>query len=321
MKIPAAPLLLILLCLSATGALFAAKDKGLDVLISADAIPSPEGFRPQPGKPIYYLLFKTKETLGEPVAGIKLPTPEVMEKTLVAELDKQGFKRAVDGGPPPEIAIFAIIGDSNFRDEIPNGNPWNDDNFRLYLEAVNVRDIYTRIPHFGARPDQVQTVAEIFQDGAEPLRGDTQMEELRSAIINEARRLRNLDPARKRNVFKTLVGADKIEHATASRTLSSTEAEKIAQAGFDDRFYVSLTAVDVKKLPDGSRRFLWRTTMFIDWREDFTKVLPTMLAQAGPMFGTDVTVPGIVNTARPEGKVEIGDTKVVKDPDADAKKK
>ena len=39
---------------------------------------------------------------------------------------------------------------------------------------------------------------------------------------------------------------------------------------------------------------------------------PAMLAQAGPVFGTDVPVPGFVNTAKPsEGKVEIGEFKVL----------
>ena len=55
--------------------LAAAKDKGLDILISADAIPSPEGFRPKPGKPFHYLLFQSRQTLGDPVGGVKLPEP------------------------------------------------------------------------------------------------------------------------------------------------------------------------------------------------------------------------------------------------------
>ncbi len=305
------------LCLGIICGFFAptvgAKDKGLDILISADASPSPESFRPKPGQPIYYLLFQSRETLGEIVAGVKLPEPAVVERAVVAELEKQGFIRAREGGPIPTIAIFAVVGDSNFKDEIPQGNPWNDDNFRVYLEAVNVRSTMSQFGHFGARPDTPLTVQEIFQDGAEPLlRGTFEQEELRDAIVNEARRLRNLDPARKRNVIKTLVGARKVDQAVSSQALSSSSAERIAWTAFDNELYISLSALEAKRRPDGGRAFLWRTTMLVDWREDFSRVLPAMLAQAGPVFGTDVPVPGFVNTAKPsEGKVEIGEFKVL----------
>jgi hypothetical protein len=112
------------------------------------------------------------------------------------------------------------------------------------------------------------------------------------------------------------MGADKIERAVGERRLSHSEAERIAWKSFDNQLYISLTAVEVKKQPDGRRRFLWRTTMFIDWREDFSKALPAMLAQAGPVFGTDLPLPGIVNTSRPrEGKVEVGEAKIVSEKD------
>jgi hypothetical protein len=140
------------------------------------------------------------------------------------------------------------------------------------------------------------------------------LEELRSAVINEARRLRNLDPNRKRNALRTLVGANKVERALTNRSLSSSDAEAIAWAAFDNQFYLSLSAVEAKRRPDGGRAFLWRTTMLIDWRVDFAKALPEMLAEAGPVFGTDVAVPGYVNTVKSrEGKVEVGEAKLVTD--------
>jgi len=307
MKNPTCALLFRLLIGVVVGPASSAKDKGLDVLISADATPSPEGFRPKPDKPIHYLLFQSRETLGETVAGVKLPDSATVERALVTELEKQGFVRAVDGGPSPEIAIFAVVGDANFKDEIPPGNPWNDDRLRSYLQAVNIRQILFSLGGSNVFAE-VPTVEETFKYGEEPFRGT----ELSDAVVNEARRLRNLDPARKRNAIKALVGAKKVDQAVADRALSSSEAEAIARAAFDDQFYVSLSAVEAKKQSDGGRRFLWRTTMLIDWREDFTKALPAMLAQAGPVFGTDLAVPGFVNTAKPrEGKVDIGETKVV----------
>lgn len=295
--------------------------KGLEVLISADAIPSPEGYRPKPGKPIYYLLFQSRETLGEAVGGVKLPAPELVERAVVAELAKQGFVRAVEGGPLPDIAIFAVLGDSNFKIEFsPKGNPYLDGDFRMYMDAVNVRQVVIGLGLWGMVPE---TVEGLFPDLPEKTdiypSKNSQIADAQEAVINEALKIRNRDPARKRNAIKTLVGAKKVERAVADRTLGGVEAERIAMTVFEDQYYLSLSAVEAKKRPDGGRAFLWRTTMIIDWRVDFSKALPEMLAQAGPVFGTDLAVPGFVNTAKQrDAQVEVGEATVVKEKDASA---
>jgi hypothetical protein len=93
---------------------------GLEVLVVADAISVPEGLRPSPGKPIYYVLGKSQMTFGESVAGVKMPKPEVVEKAVVESLASQGFVRTNVGGPLPSIFIIATWGDANFADmEVP----------------------------------------------------------------------------------------------------------------------------------------------------------------------------------------------------------
>jgi hypothetical protein len=301
------------------GSTFAARDKGLEILITADAIPSPEGFRPKPGKPVYYLLFQSRTTLGEVIANVKLPDSAAVERAVVAELAKQGFVRTQEGGPMADIVSLAVLGDSNFKIEFnPKGKPYLDPDFAQYMDQVNVRQVIMNLGLWGMVPDTVEGLFSTLPEKIDiyPSR-DSQIADAQEAVVNAALTLRNREPHRKRYAIKTLVGANKVERAVANRTLSGTEAERIASAAFDNRFYLSLSAVEAKKQPDGGRTFLWRTTMLIDWREDFTKALPDMLAQAGPSFGVDVAVPGFVNTAKPrEGKVEIGDTKVVKEPDS-----
>ena len=287
----------------------ASKDKGLDVLISADAIPSPEGFRPKPGRPIHYLYFQSHQTLGEPVAGVKLPEPAVVEKAIVAELEKQGFVRAAEGGPLPEIAIIASVGDANFEEPpIQWDNPYLDPEFATYLDMVDVRKILE--PYFLSQKVP-KTAAEIF----DPNRANSgDIAQARDLLVSDAMRLReNGSPrAQDRGKILALVGAKKIDRAVADRSVSSSAAERVARATRENLLYVTLNAFEAKRQANGSRNFLWRTTMFIDWRNDFAKSLTAMLEQAGPMFGTDVAVPGFVNTAKPrEGKVEIGEAKVV----------
>lgn len=277
------------------------KDKGLDILITADAISSPEGFRPRPDKPIYYILHQSRETLGTPVAGVKLPNTEVVERALSAELKKQGFIKTEVGGPLPDIIILAVVGDSNFMDEIPAGNPWHDPDFRHYLQGVSVRQMKAKIgmPTGG----QSETAEEIFQGYS-----GTPLQE---AMIAEARRLRNMNPARKRKEIESLIGWKKTDRAVASGAMSHPDAQRIAWASFDDQYFISLSALEAKKTRDGGRGFLWRTTMLIDWREDFAAVLPAMLAAAGPVIGTDAAVPGFVNTLNRSGNVEVGEARVV----------
>lgn len=294
-------------------------EKGLDVLIAADATLPPEHLRPRPGKPIHYFFTQSRQSLGEVVAGVKLPDDAAVERAVVAELTKQGFVRTDVGGPIPDIVILAVLGDSNFKNEIPPGNPWNDDELRGYLLAVPYRQTLAPLALIGRVPDNVE---DLFCSGCEsyPSR-DHQVEQAQEAVLAEARRMRNRDPQRKRHAIKALVGATKVDRAVAARTLSSAEAERIAWAAFDDQYYISVSALEAKKRADGGRALLWRTVMLIDARKDFTQALPAMLAQGGPMFGTDVAVPGFVNTATtPAGKVEIGEAKVISEKDAPSPK-
>jgi hypothetical protein len=127
-RIGAVAALVLALALAATFA--AEKPKGPklpEVLVVSEALPDvPEGLRPAPGKPIYYLLGKAQLSLGEAVAGIKMPNPAEVEQTIVATLASQGFKRTEVGGPLPSILIVASWGDANFADfdfRDPNTDP------------------------------------------------------------------------------------------------------------------------------------------------------------------------------------------------------
>ena len=323
------PPLILILMLSTTALVAvthaAAKDKGLDVLISADAIPSPEGFRPKPGKPIHYLLSQSRMTLGDAIAGVQLPEPAFVEKAIVAELEKQGFVRTGVGGPVPGIVIVATLGDANFEQPPvppPSVNPYYEPDFGPYIDQVNVRQLLEQ--NLLSGKVSARTSEELFDLKAIPTpppfpTTDPDWKEARELVVGEAIRIRErgTDRGRDRGKILALVGANKVERAVSERTMGGVDAERIAWATRDNLLYVTLTAFDAVRWKEKQKVLLWRTTMLIDWREDFTKSLAAMLAQAGPMFGTDVAVPGYVNTAdKREAKVEIGETKVVPNKEA-----
>jgi hypothetical protein len=293
-------------------ALPGANNKDFDVLISSDAIYSPEGFRPKPGKPVRYIMRQTQQTLGEPVAGVKLPDPATVESAIVAELEKQGFIQAKIGEALPQIMILATVGDANFKPpQVPIFvNPLYEPELDQYLRLVNVRDVLRSI----ASRSQASTVDELFGGpDTEYPSSNSDVNEARDAVLAEAIRIqeRMSERGRDRSKILALVGAPKVDRAVAERAMSSSAAEQIAWATRDNLYYVSLSAFDAKAWQEKQRVLLWRTTMLIDWRKDLGKSLAAMLAKAGPMFGTDVAVPGFVNTATREGTVEIGDAKVV----------
>jgi hypothetical protein len=306
--------------LALTAPLSAAKDKGLDVLISSDAISSPEGFRPKADKPIHYLLMQNRQTLGEIIAGVKLPDLAVVESAVVAELKKQGFARTDVGGSLPEIVIVATIGDANFEQPPPppSGiNPLLEPDFAPYLYQVNVRQLLTQNLLIGKV--SANTAEELFTLLPTISTNDPDTNEARELVLAEAVRIRerSTDRGRDRPKLLALVGANKVEKAVGDRTMGGIDAERIVRATRDNLLYVTLTAFDAAAWKEKQKVVLWRTTMLIDWRVDFSKALTEMLAQAGPVFGTDVAVPGFVNTAKSrEGKVEVGPAKVVPEKDA-----
>lgn len=98
-----------------------------EVLVVSDTLKDvPEGFRPTPEKPIYYILGKGQLSLGQAVGGIKMPDPAEVERLVVSALATQGFRRTEVGGPVPSIFIIASWGDANFADfdyRDPNTDP------------------------------------------------------------------------------------------------------------------------------------------------------------------------------------------------------
>lgn len=283
--------------------------RGLEVLVTADAIASPEGFRPKPGQPVHYIFNQTRLTIGDSVGGVKLPDPALVERLLVAELAKQGFVRTQVGGPVPSIYILAIVGDSNF-DEPPVDldAPLDDPDFGRYMYMVRYRPLLEK----NLLGDEARLSLEAIFDRDSARTGD--IERARALIIDEAMRLRYRESGRAQDRSKVvaLVGGDKVVRAMEGGGIGNSEARRIAYAANENRLFVSLNAFDAARWVKKEKVLLWRTNMSIDWRKNLAAELPTMLAHAGPLFGTDMAVPGFLDErTRAQADVKIGELKVV----------
>jgi hypothetical protein len=113
------PLILALLCgLAASTAIAAGAPKPKpppDVLVVSDVFSDvPDSLLPKPGKPIFYhVLGKLENDIGTPIAGEPRADPVAMELAMTKMLAKQGFMKAVIGGPMPSIALVITWGSAN----------------------------------------------------------------------------------------------------------------------------------------------------------------------------------------------------------------
>jgi hypothetical protein len=110
-----------------------------------------------------------------------------------------------------------------------------------------------------------------------------------------------------------LLGYDS-ELSTASRhepTAFSDRREDLMTEVEDNRDFVVLKAYDFQELwKHKKHRLLWVTRLSIRERgTDFGSVLPAMASNASQYFGQDSF--GLIHSAIPEGRVEIGDVKTV----------
>jgi hypothetical protein len=82
----------------------------------------------------------------------------------------------------------------------------------------------------------------------------------------------------------------------------------------DDRYFVILMAYDFQVLwKEKKHRLLWETRISLRQRgNDFGKRLPEMMLNASRYFGSDTD--GLVRNRIPEGRVEVGEPKVIENP-------
>jgi hypothetical protein len=108
-----------IIALALVGSL-AAAPKGPEVVVGGDVLPTaPASIRPEPGRPVYYLLLGGAEAdFGVPLGQVPPPDPKVMEAELIQALARQGFIQTKVGGPLPQIAIAFSWGTANI-DDIP----------------------------------------------------------------------------------------------------------------------------------------------------------------------------------------------------------
>lgn len=120
------PILAFVAALSLLGTLAAASPKEADVIVVGDALRDvPVALRPEPGKPIYYIILGNSEVdLGFPMGGMPRPDPKAMEAELVKVLAEQGFVQTMTGGPMADIVLVFSWGTANMATEdTPGTNP------------------------------------------------------------------------------------------------------------------------------------------------------------------------------------------------------
>ncbi len=270
---------------------------GPEVLVTADAIAVPDGLRPSRDKPVYYVFAQSSLSLGESIGGTKLPDPAVIERTVVAELSNQGFVRTKVGGPMPSVVILAVSGEANFR-----GTPDADD-LDMYRSFVLPGSLILI-------PDEIGPTGVFLRVDDAAVTDDTAKNRTIENLAHEYKYRsspRFLDQAK----VEVLMGTSKM---FSSNSIDSSNGLKVAAASNEDRIFISVSAFEAQAFAKKEKRLLWRTSMSVDWRHDFNRTLPVMLASGGPFFGTDTKTPVFLDDReRRNFEVKIGETTTVPD--------
>jgi hypothetical protein len=108
------PRTLLLLAALFTFAHAAKPKEGPEVLVVSDVPNAAAALRPTREKPVYYVILGGAErTLGDPIAGEKMPDSATLKYEIARALHSQGFLLTKVGGPRPRIAIVYAYGTAN----------------------------------------------------------------------------------------------------------------------------------------------------------------------------------------------------------------
>lgn len=108
-----------------------------------------------------------------------------------------------------------------------------------------------------------------------------------------------------------LVGGYKAQ----KRMISSATAADLNDAAQIDRVYITIGALDARKMLQQKKQIVWRTRISIpSLRHNLPESMELMLASAAPYLGGDTNVPVFIGDRdRRKAEVEIGDTEVVEE--------
>ena len=107
---------LMVAALATSGLAVASKPReGPEVLVVSDVVDAKApALRPTKEHPVYYIVLGGAErSLGDPIAGEKMPDRAALTQEIERALDTQGFVRTKVGGPRPHIAILYSYGTAN----------------------------------------------------------------------------------------------------------------------------------------------------------------------------------------------------------------
>ncbi len=107
--------LLVALFVFSLAAAASRKPEGPEVLVVSDVLNGPaEKLRPTKENPVYYIVLGGMErTLGDSIAGEKMPDRAVLTQEIERAMASQGFTLTRVGGPKPSIALLFTYGSAN----------------------------------------------------------------------------------------------------------------------------------------------------------------------------------------------------------------
>lgn len=266
----------VVLALGLTGAALCAEPprNRAEVAINADLTAEGEKYpRPTPDRPAYYVpVILGWHEGGKIVAGEEPPKRELVLKQLGQALAKEGYVlQALRPDANKTLPSLIIAVEWGYL------NPLVSDHGALDLSTGDGGSM---------------APAEIRNDPTQTGVSDFNQSEMVALVAGPA--------------FAARLAA------TGSLGLTQRDWERLRDAVAEDRYFVIVSAYDFEASVKGEQRLLWRARMSTArhkvWMDD---VLPALVAAGAPLFGRQTEAPAWKEYPVREGRVVLGDLKVL----------
>jgi hypothetical protein len=232
--------------------------------------------RPTPDHPVYYYPVTRGYTLGQGVVPGEPPPPPTaaVQHLLAVALAGQGYRVATRQTPPSLILMFWWGYKAPVTDDAMNGGA-------AMLASANGGGV-------GNQPgDQTAAINQAASAGLLPAPGMANQAEMEELVAGSSRELDNnqKDP--------------------------SLRSQALIDASRIPRYYVTVSALDYAAATQEKKPVvLWTARMSTElYGHTLAEVLPTLIAQGAPQFGTDTNGavwPFPTVTLVPAGRVQVG---------------
>lgn len=304
------------------------KDPSLDFNVRTEMTPLGRQL-PQPtaAQPAYYVLQITEAATHGATGGDVLrhaPKQDQIQKLVETALKRNNYLPFVEGGPAPALVVLVHWG--YYASPAFNGEEALDENATQGNVGASAQDLLPLVLGSVAKRKAIIDRANLIGGSAFALELNGVLNDeahFRAALSSSdrARSTAGLGSDTEGGAFGTFASLAESTGPLARYMMNDPRKADLVEEVFSDSYYVVVSAVEYKSVAQNHPTLLWRTKLTLNAiGVNMTETIPPLIAVGSDFFGREtektMTVTKRINR---QGKVEIGEARVIEDPELDRK--